>query len=231
MRMRSLLSLSLTTLLLATITQAATKPHIISFGKWTTVKWLAGPDESQPVDLKIRPLYVDGRPKEFILGLPHDVTDRLFVVRRAFRLNDALPEEAAAIQHWRWERGGWLLVDRVSGHVSPISLPEFDPYYSAASWYRDYVSYCGVSDDGKKLYAIVAQLGRRKPILKKALGEASGDEKPDAECAAPSWQRAPTRVTFAPTDGKEEKFTYAVRGHAVDLLNENNDGDEEATKQ
>jgi|HubBroStandDraft_6_1064221.scaffolds.fasta_scaffold122435_1 hypothetical protein len=230
MRMRSLLSLSLTTLLLATITQAATKPHIISFGKWTTVKWLAGPEESQPVDLRVRPLYVDGRLKEFALGLPHDVTDRLFVVRRAFRLNDALPEEPNPAQHWRWERGGWLLIDRVSGHVTQISLPEFDPYYSAASWYRDYVSYCGVSDDGKKLYAMVAQLGRRKPILKKAIGEVSGDEMPDADCPAPSWQRAPTRVTFATKEKQEEKFTYAIRGHAVDLMNDSDDEDEEATK-
>jgi len=79
----------------------------------------------------------------------------------------------------------------VSGHVSQISLPEFDPYYSAARWYRDYGSYCGVSDDGKKLYAVVVQLGRRKPILKKAMGEASRDEVPDTECSAPAWQRQP----------------------------------------
>jgi hypothetical protein len=29
--------------------------------------------------------------------------------------------------------------------------------------------YCGVADDGKKTYAIVAQLSRRKPALKKPL--------------------------------------------------------------
>ncbi|HWX93992.1 MAG TPA: hypothetical protein VNY29_15295 [Terriglobales bacterium] len=45
-----------------------------------------------------------------------------------------------------------------------------DPFYSTASWYRDYIAYCGVSDDGTKLFAIVAQLGRRKLILKKPLG-------------------------------------------------------------
>lgn len=27
---------------------------------------------------------------------------------------------------------------------------EFDSTYSAASWYRDYVAYCGVSDDGRE---------------------------------------------------------------------------------
>lgn len=229
MRMRLLLSI-FSLFLLLTTTRAATKPHVISFGKWTTVKWFTGPDDGQPVDLKVRALFIDGRLKEFALGIPHDVTDRLFVVRRAFRLNDALPEEANSTPHWRWERGGWLLVDRVSGHVSQISLPEFDPYYSAASWYRDYVSYCGVSDDGKKLYAMVAQLGRRKPILKEAMGDAGADETPDSECPAPAWQRQPSRVTFVPKDGKQEKFTYAVRGHAVDLLNGDNDEDEEATK-
>jgi hypothetical protein len=229
--MRPILNLFLTALILASVAQGATKPHVIVFGKWTTVKWFTGPDENQSVDLKVRPLVVDGRVKEFALGPPHDVTDRLFVVRRAFRLNDALPEDTNLISHWRWERGGWLLVDRVSGHISQISLPEFDPYYSAASWYRDYVSYCGVSDDGKKLYAMVTQLGRRKPILKKALGEPSGDEMSDAVCAPPLWQRQPTRVTFATEQKADNKFTYAIRGHAVDLLNDNNEEDaEEGTK-
>ena len=56
-----------------------------------------------------------------------------------------------------------------------------------ASWYRDYAAYCGVSDDGKKLFAIVFQIGRRKPVLKKALGEAGGGDGPDSECPAPGW--------------------------------------------
>jgi hypothetical protein len=60
------------------------------------------------------------------------------------------------------------------GHISAIALPEFDPYYSVASWYRDYAAYCGVSDDGKKIFAIVFQVGRRKPVLKKPLGDAGG---------------------------------------------------------
>jgi hypothetical protein len=231
MRLQSASSIFLAAVLFTATASAATKPHVISFGKWATVKWFTGPDDSQPIDLKVRGLYVDGRVKEFALGTPHDVTDRLFVVRRAFRLNDALPDEANPSSHWRWERGGWLLVDRISGHVSQISLLEFDPYFSAASWYRDYVSYCGVSDDGKKLYAMVVQLGRRKPILRKALGEVSGDGMPDSECPVPAWQRQPTRVTFAAKQKTDERFTYTVRGHAVDLLSENNEDDaEEGTK-
>ena len=230
MSIRLILNISLAALLLPAIAAAATKPHVISFGKWTSVKWFAGPNENQAIDLKVRPLFVDAHLKEFALGLPHDVTDRLFVVRRAFKLNDALPEDANSTPHWRWERGGWLLVDRVSGHVSQIALPEFDPYYSAASWYRDYVSYCGVSDDGKKLYAMVAQLGRRKPILKKVLGEPDESDVPDSQCSPPAWQRQPTRVTFAANQKDKEKTTYVVRGHTVDLLNEPDDDEEDAKK-
>ena len=202
--------------------EAATIPkaHVITFGKWMSVKW---PDAAgkKLLDLKVRPLYVDTRLKEYTTGATHELTDRLFAVRRAFRVNDALPEENAL--HWQWQRGGWLLVDRVSGKVSQLSLPEFDPFYSTASWYRDYVAYCGVSEDGKKLYAVVMQVGRRKPILKKAAGEPAGDDAPDSECPAPTWERAPARVTFQPDD--TQKLLFSIRGRVVDIVNE---PDEEA---
>ena len=119
---------------------------------------------------------------------------------------------------WEWQRGGWLLVDRGTGRVTQISLPEFDAFYSTASWYRDYIAYCGVADDGQKLFAVVAQLGRRKPILKKALGEPGAEDAPDSECSAPQWQRHPARVTFEPAD--KQKLTFTVRGHVVDLVND-----------
>ena len=184
-----------------------------------------GACEGKPLELKVRALFVDTRLKEYTTGAPHDVTDRLFVVRRVFRLNDTLPAESASAPRWVWERGGWLLVDRVTGRVAQIPLPEFDPFYSTGSWYRDYIAYCGVSDDGKKLFAVVAQLGRRKPILKKLLGEPDGDDLPDSECPAPAWQRQPTRVTFQPDD--TQKITFSVRGHAVDIVNDTEE-DEEA---
>jgi hypothetical protein len=180
----------------------------------------------KPLDIKIRALYVDARLKEYTTGAPHEVTDRLFVVRRMFRLNDTLPAETNATTRWVWERGGWLLVDRVTGRVTQINLPEFDPFYSTASWYRDYIAYCGVSDDGKKLFAVVAQLGRRKPILKKPLGEPDGDDAPDSECPAPAWQRQPTRVTFEPEEN--QKLTFSVRGHAVDVVNDAEEDEEGA---
>ncbi len=169
----------LTLLIFAGSALGATKPHVVSFGKWTPIKWCVGPNEG-----KCR---------------------------------------------WVWQRGGWLLVDRMTGHVSAISLPEFDSYYSVASWYRDYVAYCGVSDDGKKLFAVVFQVGRRKPVLKKPLGETTEDDMPDSECPAPAWERRPTRVTFEA--GEDEKLTYAVRGHAADLVNSGDDEDgEKASK-
>jgi hypothetical protein len=219
----------LSLVLLAEAAVAAPKAHLVSFGNWMPAKWFVGADESQAVDLKVRALYVDGRLREFTLGTPRDVTDRLFVVRRAFRLNDNLPDETTAVPHWRWQRGGWLLVDRVTCRVTPVSLPEFDPYYSAASWYRDYVAYCGVSDGGKKVHAMVVQLGRRKPVLRKLIGDAPASDLPDSACPAPKWQRQPSRVTFEPD--KDPKFTYSVREHAVDPVNQPQEEDEEEGTQ
>ena len=203
--------------------QAAPKPHVIAFGKWTSAKW---PDATgqKLLDLRVRPLFLDSRLKEYTTGTPHELTDRLFVVRRVFRINDALPSESAV--RWQWQRGGWLLVDRVTGRVSQLNLPQFDPFYSTASWYRDYVAYCGVSEDGKKLYAVVAQVGRRKPILKKPLGEPAGDDQPHSECPAPAWDRAPVRVTFEPDE--TQKLVFSIRGRVVDVSSE---PEEEAEEQ
>ena len=75
---------------------------------------------------------MDGKTKEFTLGSAHEITERIFVVQRMFRLNDSLPQETGPAR-WRWEKGGWLLVDRVSGKVQQIALPEFDPNYSQAN--------------------------------------------------------------------------------------------------
>jgi len=48
---------------------------------------------------------------------------------------------------------------------------------------------------------------------------------PDSAYPAPSWQRQPVRVSFSsPLD---QKMTYSVRGHAVDVVN---DEEEEGTK-
>jgi hypothetical protein len=174
--------------------------------------------------VKIRPLLVDGRTKEVAIGVGHDVTDRMFVIQRMYRVNDSHQGENGPVR-WRWERGGWLMVDRVSGRIQAVALPAFDSYFSTVTWFRDYAAYCGLSDDGKKVFAIVSQLGKRKPLLKKILGEASGAAMPDSACPTPVWQRGPSRVTFSPQT--DQKFTYAVRSRAVDLVPEDAESGEE----
>jgi len=200
---------------------AVAKPHVITFGKWISAKWPNATGQKL-LDLKVRPLFVDTRLKEYTTGTPHELTDRLFVVRRAFRVNDALPAEngnaGANSPRWQWQRGGWLLVDRLTGRVSQINLPEFDSFYSTASWYRDYIAYCGVSEDGKKLFAIVAQVGRRKPILKKEAGEPAAGDDPDSECPAPVWERTPMRVSFQ--HGDEQRLVFSIRSRVVDVVND-----------
>src|SRR2546430_14075596 len=80
----------LTGLSLSAEAAAAPKAHAITLGKWVSVQWLGGGYESKAVVLKIRPLYVDGRMKEFIVGATHDLTDRLVLGRRGLPLHDSL---------------------------------------------------------------------------------------------------------------------------------------------
>ncbi len=202
---------------------ATSKPHVINFGKWITIRWYSGPTEDEPIDAKARPLLVDGKAKEFTLGPPHEITERLFAVRRVLRINDSLSQEAVATR-WSWQPAGWLIVDRATGHISPISLPDFDPFSSLASWYRDYIAYCGSTDDHNKLEGIVVQLGRHKPLLRKNVAEMPGDGS--TSCAVPEWQRHPTRVTFEPKGAS--KATFSIRGNFVEMLKEESDEDEEA---
>lgn len=226
-RITKCLPVVLVALLLTSSSLAATKPHVISFGKWMPVQWMIGTNgDDEPVSIKVRALVVDGRVREYVLGPSHEVTERLFVVRRAFRVNDALPDDAAP--KWQWQRGGWLLVDRLTGRISAVNLPEFDVVYSTSSWHRDYVAYCGVSDDGKKTFAIVAQLNRKKPVLKKLLLRVLPDDAgPDSACSVPVWQRSPIRVSFeAPGSDKQ---TFAIRGHIADIVNDDEE-DEEAKR-
>jgi hypothetical protein len=199
---------------------AVVKPRVISFGKPFTVKLFIGPTDDKTIDIKIRALLVDGKIKEFTTGEAHDITDRLFVTRKAYRLNDNLPEDTKT-PHWKWQRGEWLLVDRMNAHITPLKLPEYDPFYSSVSWYRDYAAYCGISDNAETLYAVVAQIGRKKPVLRKELGAASQGDLPDADCAAPEWERGPSKVTFLPK--RYPKVSYTVFGHASDIATDSND--------
>jgi len=129
-------------------------------------------------------------------------------------VNDALPRDSAESSQWVWRLGGWISVDRSTGHVAALNLPVFDPDSSEASWYRDYAAYCGTSDDGEKAYLVVWQLGKRKPVLRK---EFSG-----SGCSAPAWERQPARVTFS---AGGEKNSFIVRTHGADAQAEAGEGE------
>jgi len=206
---------------------AVTKPHIVFLGSGKNVPYsVAGdpagaiPEEKQ---LRVRPLLVDGKVREWTNGESHAITDRSFVVRRALRLNDALPGDK--IEHWVWQRGPWLLVDRVKGSVTALHLPDYDPTVSAVIWFRDYAAYCGLSTSGKQLYAVVAQVAARKPVMAKKLSAWSPGENQGPACATAVWQREPLRVTFQPTGAAT--VSYSLVGLSAVLV-EDGDGNEDS---
>jgi hypothetical protein len=206
---------------------AAAKGHTVflAAGKnvpYTSIGDPAGalPNEKQ---LHVRPLLVDDKVKEWTTGESHAITDRSFVVRRALRLNDALPGDKA--EHWVWQRGPWLMIDRVKGSVTALHLPDYDPAVSNVIWFRDYAAYCGLTASGKQLYAVVAQIAARKPVLAKKLSSWSPGENQAPACATAVWQREPLRITFQPSGATA--VSYDLVGLSTVLVEEG-DGNEEA---
>jgi hypothetical protein len=215
-----------------TASAAERKTHTVVLGAARKVPYSKAGDPSGAAagedTLKIRALLVDGVLKEWTTGDAHDVTDRSFVVRRVIRLNDALPTDkppekpasnsatnpAMGASHWVWQRGPWLLVDRATGRVTALHLPDYDPGVSQVSWFRDYAAYCGVTSSGKSLYAVVAQLAARKPVLAKKLAAFDAESPSGPGCTPPDWQREPLRITFHPT-GKDAVSYDIVPGSAV----------------
>ncbi len=190
------------------------KPHTVGIGAGRRVPYSIKTDPAgamaeqgatgEEKTLRVRPLVVDDKVKEWTTGDSHDVTDRSFVVRRALRLNDALPGDKA--EHWIWQRGPWLMVDRTTGHVLALKLPDYDPAVSNVIWFRDYAAYCGLTSGGKQLYAVVAQVGARKPILSRKLEPWSPGENNTPACVPAAWQRDPLRVTFQPSGATPVSF-------------------------
>lgn len=174
--------------------------------------------------LRVRPLVVDGKVKDWTTGEAHDVTERSFTVRRAVRLNDALPTDHG--EHWVWQRGPWVLIDRASGKITALRLPDYDPAVSDVVWFRDFAAYCGLSASGKQLYAVVAQLAARKPVLSRKLGEWNVADHPTPACAAAVWQREPLRISFSPTGGAPVSFD--LMGSSAVLV-EDGDSGQDAT--
>jgi hypothetical protein len=202
---------------------APRKGHSVVLGAVKRVSYSKAGDpagnETGEDALRIRALLVDGALKEWTTGEAHDVTDRSFVVRRVIRLNDALPGDKQG--QWVWQRGPWLLVDRTTGRVTALKLPDYDPGVSQVVWFRDYGAYCGVTASGKSLYAVVAQVAARKPMLAKKLSAFDEENRPDPACAQPDWQREPLRVTFHPA-GRDAVSYDIVPGSAV-LVEETED--------
>jgi hypothetical protein len=204
------------------------KPHTVGLGSGKHVSYGitsdpagAGPEEKT---LHVRPLIVDDKVKEWTTGEAHDITDRSFVVRRALRLNDALPGEKA--EHWIWQRGPWIMVDRSNGHVTAMKLPDYDPAVSNVVWFRDYAAYCGLNSGGHQLYAVVAQVAARRPILAKKIGPWTPappklDASSEPACAKATWRRDPLRVSFSPT-GVAEPMSFNLVGLSAVLVE---DGD------
>jgi hypothetical protein len=207
---------------------AVTKPHIVLLGSGKNVLYSIAGDPagavSEEKQLRVRPLLVDGKVREWTNGESHSITDRSFVIRRALRLNDALPGDKA--EHWVWQRGPWLLVDRIKGSITALHLPDYDPTVSRVIWFRDYAAYCGLSTSGKQLYAVVAQVGARKPVMAKKLSAWSPGENQGQACAGAVWQREPLRITFQPTGAAA--VSYSLVGLSAVLV-EDGDGNEETT--
>ena len=218
-------TLALILLIITIPALGASKPHVILLGKPQTVKIFLARDESQATTISVRPLYVDSRLKDYTVGDSHDITDRLFVVQRAYRLNDSLPGEAPKDNKWVWQRGDWLLVDRLTGHISQLKLPDFDTASSHVTWYRDYAAYCGTSDSGEKWSALVSQIGVRKALFRKELSKgANASPAVQVDCPAIKWERHPARVTFVPVSG--QPFTVNVVPHHADLMPADSSEDE-----
>ena len=193
--------------------RAATKAHTVFLGSGKNVPYSQAGDPAGALpgekQLHVRALLVDEKVKEWTTGEAHNITDRTFVVRRALRLNDALPGDKA--EHWIWQRGPWLTVDRVKGSVTALHLPDYDPAVSNVVWFRDYAAYCGIGTTAKGgLFAIVAQLGARRAVVQKQIGPWPQSNHFIPVCQAAEWQRLPMRVTLKPTGG--EAMTFDVVG-------------------
>jgi hypothetical protein len=204
---------------------AKLKFHSVALGAVRTVSYSMEGDPAgalpNETSLHVRPLVVDGKVKEWTTGEVHDVTERSFVVRRAVRINDALPTDLHV--RWVWQRGPWLLVDRASGRISALRLPDYDPLVSNVVWFRDYAAYCGLNASGKDLYAVVAQIASRRPVLSKRLGAWNVADHPTPACAAAVWERNPLQVTFAPA--RSTARSYDLVGASAVLVEDGDPGD------
>jgi hypothetical protein len=204
------------------------KPHSVVLGASRRVPYTPpeAPADSKSEDattLRVRSLMVDGKTKEWTVGESHEVTDRTFVIRRALHINDGLPGEAA---RWTWQPGPWLSVDRTTGHITALHLPDFDPQLSDAAWFRDYAAYCGlhVLSKSTTLTAIVVELGAHRAAVSQKISAWPPKEPVQPACSPSTWQRDPMRATIHPTGG--QAMIFAITG-TTSLVEEGESSDDE----
>lgn len=174
---------------------AARKGHIVMFGSARKVSPVVPEGE-----LHVRPLFVDGKQTEWIADGVHAVTEKLWLGQQIMRLNNLLPGERGS--GWVWQRGPWVEINRSTGRLKPVKLPDFDPRTSNPVWFRDYAAYCGVQQDpkGDSPVAVVWQLGSKKPMFLKQI---PGDPGTARTCSPATWQREPLVVTIHP-EGQQD---------------------------
>ena len=120
MFLRQLRSTTLVLLaLVPLVTEAANGPkvHVISYGKSLTVKLLGRGRKQNSADESARAICRCQTEGIRDRDSPRD-NGSLFVVRRAYRLNNSLPTDESKAPNWVWERGGWLMVDRLTGRFN-----------------------------------------------------------------------------------------------------------------
>ena len=198
--------------------------HTIFLGPWHTVPYSPNPDVATPThsQLRVRALVVDGRIADWTAGDIHPVTETSYTVRQALRINDALP--TATHEHWIWQLGAWLSVNRLTRRVSVLHLPGFDPRISHVVWFRDLAAYCGLRGaKNPQLTVLIARISVRKALLSTKISPWNPAQDPTLlstpACAPATWQLDPLRVSFQPTIGKP--LTYSLVGDTPILMQPN----------
>ena len=102
----------------------------------------------------------------------------------------------------------------MTGRVTPLKLPDYDPGREPGELVSRLRRLLRGDRDGKSLYAVVAQVAARKPVLAKKLAAFDAENHPDPACEQPEWQREPLRITFHPA-GKDAVSFDIVPGSAV----------------
>ena len=105
--------------------------------------------------------------KEYVVGSAHEVTDRLFVVRRAFRINDALPEDPCRAGSGSVEDGCWWIALRGESLLQACRSLILIFRRPAGTGIMRHIA--GSETTERKPMRSLRNLSRRKPVLKKLL--------------------------------------------------------------